>query len=323
MLASPRPAFDLTETLDVGMGAGMIIGIDVGGTKMLGGLASEDGRLLARVRHQTDRSGGAGAGRRLICAIITELQERAAREGLKVERIGIGFGGPVDFVRGRVLRSHHVAGWEGVPLRDELAGRFQMPVVLDNDANAGTLGEWRFGAGRGIDDLVYVNIGTGIGGGVVAEGRLVRGKGNLAGEIGHTLVRRSGPPCTCGRRGCLEACASGDAIARRGSEALGRPVGGEEVLGLAGTGDATARAVLDDVIDDLAVGIGTAVGLLDPAAVIIGGGLSEAPEALFLEPLRRAVPRYCLAEAAVGLRIEAARLRYDAGIMGAVALALP
>ncbi len=300
----------------------MIIGIDVGGTKTSGGLASEDGRLLARVRHQTDTAGGAEAGLSLICAIVTDLQQRADRHGLQVERIGVGFGGPVDFERGLVLRSHHVAGWEGVPLRDELGGRFQRPVVLDNDANAGTLGEWRFGAGRGFDDLVYVNIGTGIGGGVVAGGRLVRGAGNLAGEIGHTVVRRSGPLCTCGKHGCLEACASGEAIARRGREALGRPVRGEELFVLARDGDATAQAVLDDVIDDLALGIGTAVSLLNPAAVIIGGGLSEAPEALFLEPLRRAVPCYCLAEAAAHLRIDDAQLRYDAGIMGAIALAL-
>ena len=300
----------------------MIIGIDVGGTRMSGGLASGDGRLLARVRHSTDRMGGAGAGLRLICAIVTELLERATSEAQPVGRIGIGFGGPVDFERGVVLKSHHVAGWEGVPLRDELEQRFQKPVIVDNDANAGTLGEWKFGAGRGFEHLIYVNIGTGIGGGVVAGGRLVRGAGNLAGEIGHIVVRRSGPLCTCGKSGCLEACASGDAIARRGSEALGRAVTGVELFGLARDGDAAAQTVLAGVIDDLAVGIGTAVSLLNPEAVIVGGGLSEAPEALFLDPLRRAVPDYCLAEAAAGLLIEAAQLRYDAGIMGAIALAL-
>ncbi len=300
----------------------MIIGIDVGGTKMSGGLACGDGTLRVRARRRTERAEGAGAGLQQICSLIDELEGRALRDGVAVDRIGVGFGGPVDFERGVVLRSHHVAGWEGAPLRDELERRFRRPVVVDNDANAGTLGEWKFGAGRGFSDMLYINIGTGIGGGVVAGGRLVRGARNLAGEIGHTMVRRSGPLCTCGRRGCLEACASGDAIARRGREAIGREIRGEELFALAGEGDAGARAVLDGVIDDLAVGIGTAVGLLDPEAVIIGGGLSEAPEALFLEPLRRAVPAYCLAEAAAHLRIESAQLRYDAGIMGAIALAL-
>jgi glucokinase len=235
---------------------------------------------------------------------------------------GIGFGGPVDFERGVVLRSHHVEGWEGLSLGEDLEREFEVPTVVDNDANAGTLGEWKFGAGRGFSDLLYVNIGTGIGGGVVAGGRLVRGKSNLAGEIGHTTVVRGGPPCTCGRRGCLEACASGDALARRGTEVIGRPVSGKDVFVLAGAGDALAQRVLDEVMEDLAHGIGSAVGLLDPALVIIGGGLSEAPEPLFLEPLRRAIPRYCLEEAARGLRVEAAQLRYDAGVIGAVALAL-
>jgi glucokinase len=221
-----------------------------------------------------------------------------------------------------VLRSHQVEGWEGVPLRDDLQRRFGVPVVLDNDANAGTLGEWRFGAGRGYDDLLYVNIGTGIGGGVICGGRLVRGARNLAGEIGHATVVRNGPLCTCGRRGCLEACASGDALGRRGSEALGRPLGGRELFALAAEGALDARRVLAEVVEDLAHGIGAAVSVLNPAAVIIGGGLSEAPEALFLQPLRGAIARYCLPEAAGSLRVEAAKLRYDAGVMGAVALAL-
>lgn len=300
----------------------MLIGVDVGGTNMSGGLATGDGSPLVKIRRTTDRAGGMKAGVKLIEEIIVELAEQAVRQRARVDRIGIGFGGPVDFERGVVLRSHQVAGWEGVPLRGEMERRFGVPVVVDNDANAGTLGEWRFGAGRGVDDLLYVNVGTGIGGGVIAGGRLVRGARNLAGEIGHAVVLRGGPACTCGRRGCLEACASGDALGRRGSEALGRPVGGREVFALAAEGNPVARGVLHDVIDDLAQGLGAAVSLLNPAAVVIGGGLSEAPPALFLRPLREAMVAYCLAEALQDLRIEAAQLGYDAGIMGAVALAL-
>ncbi len=301
----------------------MLIGVDVGGTNTTGGLASEDGTLVTITRRQTDRAGGAAAGIELIAEIIAELRDRAGRDGSRVSRIGIGFGGPVDHDRGIVLLSHHVAGWEGFPLRWEVERRFETPVVLDNDANAGTLGEWRFGAGGGISDLVYINIGTGIGGGIIAGGRLVRGVDNLAGEIGHTIVRRDGPTCTCGKRGCLESCASGDAIARRASEAFGRTMSGREVFVLAEGGDSLARQILRGVVEDLAHGIGTAVSLLNPAAVIIGGGVSEAPESLFLQPLRLAIPRFCLSEAARNLRVEAARLRYDAGVMGAVALALP
>lgn len=299
-----------------------VIGVDVGGTNMTGGLAAADGTLVAKVRRTTDRSGGMTAGLAAIVEILSELMAHAAREAAPIGRLGIGFGGPVDHDRGVVLRSHHVAGWENAPLRDELQRRFQIPVAVDNDANAGTLGEWRFGAGRDCEDLLYVNVGTGIGGGIVAGGRLVRGAGNLAGEIGHAIVLRDGPLCTCGRRGCLEACASGEALGRRASEALGRPVSGREVISLAGTGNEAARRVLDAVVEDLAYGIGTAVALLNPRLVIVGGGLSEAPEAMFLAPLRHAVSRYCLGDAARNLRVEAAQLRYDAGVVGAVALAL-
>jgi glucokinase len=300
----------------------MVIGVDVGGTNTSGALAAEDGSLAIKVRRATDRAGGARAGLQLIADVVAELTGQARRDGLEVVSIGVGFGGPVDYERGTVLRSHHVEGWEGVALRDDLEGRFRIPVVVDNDANAGTLGEWRFGAGRGFADLLYVNVGTGIGGGIVAGGRLLRGARNLAGEIGHTIVRRGGPLCTCGKRGCLEACASGDALARRATGALGRPIGGKELFALAADRDARAQRVLAEVIEDLAHGIGTAVSLLNPGAVIIGGGLSEAPEPLFLEPLRSAIPRYCLDEAARDLRVHAAALRYDAGVMGAVALAL-
>jgi glucokinase len=300
----------------------MFIGLDVGGTNTTGGLSAADGRLVAKVPRPTDRRGGSAAGLRLIAEIVAELTARATRDGLAVERIGVGFGGPVDHARGVVLLSHHVPGWEGVALRDELQRRFGIPVVVDNDANAGTLGEWTFGAGRGLDDLLYVNIGTGIGAGIVAGGRLVRGTANLAGEIGHIVVARDGPPCTCGKRGCLEACASGDALARRAGEALGRPTDGRRLFALAADGDPVAGRVLTEVIEDLAHGLGTAVSLLNPAVVILGGGLSEAPGALFLEPLRAALPRYCLDAAVRGLRVEAAQLRYDAGVMGAVALAI-
>jgi glucokinase len=300
----------------------MIIGIDVGNTNMTGALATDDGKRIATLRRKSDRRGGAKAGVKLISEIIAALQKRASGKGGSVRRIGIGFGGPVDFERGVALLSHQNPGWENTPLRDLLQKRFDIPVALDNDANAGTLGEWRFGAGRGVSDLLYVNIGTGIGGGVIANDALVRGAQNLAGEIGHIIVRRDGPLCTCGKHGCLEGCASGSAIGRRGSEALGRKVDGKEVFGLAAKGNDTAQGVLDGVIEDLAQGLGVGIGLLNPALIIIGGGLSEAPEKQFLAPLRRAVTRYCLAEAAPRLRIEPAQLRYDAGVMGAVALAM-
>ena len=142
-----------------------VLGVDVGGTKMTAALATMDGQVVRLRRQQTQREAGAQGGFATICAMVGELLKEAAQEGLRVMRIGVGFGGPVDFERGVVYLSHHVPGWENFPLKGELERCFDIPTVVDNDANAGTLGEWRFGAGRGVSDLLYVNIGTGIGGG--------------------------------------------------------------------------------------------------------------------------------------------------------------
>ena len=208
-----------------------VIGVDVGGTKMTAGLYREE--IVKLLRVQVDRGAGAEGGFKVICDMLVDLFNEARLRGFSVERIGVGFGGPVDFESGVVYLSHHVRGWENFPLRDELERRFGVSVVVDNDANAGALGEWVFGAGRGIDDLIYVNIGTGIGSGVISGGRLVRGWRNLAGEIGHMTVKLDGPVCSCGRRGCLESLASGSAIGREGSERFGRAMRSEEIFELA------------------------------------------------------------------------------------------
>jgi len=134
-----------------------VIGLDVGGTKMTAALATMGGQVVRLRRQQTQREEGAQGGFAAICAMVGELLKEAAQEGLRVMRIGVGFGGPVDFERGVVYLSHHVAGWGNFPLRTELERRFGIPTVVDNDANAGTLGEWRFGAGRGVNDLLYVS----------------------------------------------------------------------------------------------------------------------------------------------------------------------
>ncbi len=299
-----------------------VIGVDVGGTKMTTALATAEGRVIRLLRQQTKREEGAEGGFFAIRTMVKSLLDTATQQGLTVARIGVGFGGPVDFARGIVYLSHHVSGWENFPLKAILEEHFAIPTVVDNDANAGTLGEWLFGAGKGVDDLLYVNIGTGIGGGLISGGRLVRGWRNLAGEIGHMTVKPDGPLCTCGRKGCLEAFASGSAIGRQGTERLGQTVSSEEVFALAAQGNPVARQVLEEVTEALAFAIGAAANLLNPHRVILGGGVAEAPEALLLQPLREKLPRYLLPQTAEGLEIVRAQLGYDAGIMGAIALAL-
>ena len=151
----------------------VVIGIDVGGTKMTAALSTQRGEIVKLLRVQTKREEGAEGGFKAICDMTQKLLDEAKQQGLTVVRIGIGFGGPVDFERGVVYLSHHVHGWENFSLKDEIEKRFGVATSLDNDANAGTLGEWIFGAGKGIDDLLYVNIGTGIGGGCIIKGEII------------------------------------------------------------------------------------------------------------------------------------------------------
>ncbi len=299
-----------------------LLGIDVGGTKMTAALATQSGQIVKLLRVQTKRQEGAEGGFRAICEMVQDLLGEAKRKDLTVVRIGVGFGGPVDFEKGVVYLSHHVQGWENFPLRDELENRFGIPTSVDNDANAGTLGEWIFGAGRSVEDLLYVNIGTGIGGGIISGGNLVRGWKNLAGEIGHMTVKPDGPICTCGRKGCLEALASGSAIGREGTERFGRPMKSEEVFQLAEQGNEIAKQILVEAIEALAFAIGAAANLFNPRRVILGGGVGEAPEHLLVEPLKERLPRYTLPQVAEGLEVVRAQLGYDAGIMGAIALAI-
>lgn len=224
-------------------------------------------------------------------------------------RIGIGFGGPVDYARGVILTSHHVSQWDGYPLRQKLAAQFGAAVRLDNDANVGALGEAMYGAGRGHANLVYVNVGTGIGAGLVLDGRIYRGANGLAGELGHVTVD-DGPaarPCACGKRGCLEVYASG------------RAIGGPEVARRAQAGDEGAQSRLRDAALALARALGASTNLLNPSAIVVGGGVAEAGE-LLLGPLRAALARE-LMPGMPAPAVSPAALEYDAGVIGALALA--
>jgi glucokinase len=244
----------------------------------------------------------------------------------------------VDVKDGVVLTSHHVPGWDAYPLRDTLGDRLDAPVVLDNDANAAAFGEARFGAGRGHRHILYVNVGTGIGAGVILGGRLYHGQQGMAGEIGHvTVVLEGGPLCPCGKHGCLEAVASGRAIGRRAREAVaGDPAGGARLRALAGgaaegigapqvfaaaaQGDPLAGRLVEETAGYLGLALGNAANLLDPSIIIVGGGVGEAGDHLF-DPLRAAVRRHLLPSIPAPQVVPAA-LGYDAGIAGALALAL-
>ena len=264
-----------------------------------------------------------------IAADAAALLEEAGVAWSEVEAVGVSVPGPLDRERGAVLAPPNLPGWHDVALRDRLAAAFGRPVHLENDANAAALAEWRFGAGRGFDDLIYLTMSTGIGGGLVLGGRPYRGAGGNAGEIGHVCVEPGGEPCACGQRGCLEAYAGGAAWTRRLRESApeaSRAValaGGraqltpEHVVAAAREGDAYALAELDRFNHYLARAIAMLVFVLAPQVVILGTIAAAAGEALCLAPLRQRVADQVWPILARSVRIEAAALGMEqAGLAG-------
>lgn len=313
-----------------GGAGGLAVGVDVGGTKLAAGLVGADGSLVARTRRDTPPEGG-GAAAAAIAAAAEELITAHAAAGIPV---GVGAAGLVDGA-GTVRYAPNIPGWAGFPLAAALRERLDTPVRVDNDVNVAAWAEHRIGAGADLDDLVLLAVGTGIGGGLVLGGRLQRGATGLAGEYGHIVVAEGGPRCSCGNHGCLEAMASGTAIARLAVQARheGRipgdsPLAGEEALtGKAVTvaahrGDAAAREVLAEAGRWLGVGIAGLVNALDPSLVVLGGGAMEAGELLLAPAREHAEARVVGAAHRTLPPIVRAQLVDEAGVVGAGLLAL-
>ena len=309
----------------------LTVGIDIGGTKVLAGVVDSRGRVLARERRDTQ-----GRSVKAVEDTIVELVG-ALTDAHPVAAVGIGAAGFVDFSRSTVMFSPHLA-WRNEPLRDAIAGRIGLPVVVDNDANTAALAETKFGAAVGERQVLCVTLGTGIGGALVIDGRVFRGAHGMAGEFGHIQVVPDGHRCACGNRGCWEQYASGNALVRDARELVrvGSPmaqglsdlVGGDPaaltgplVSGAARDGDPLARELLAEVGDWLGVGLAGMTAAFDPSCIIVGGGVSEAGD-LLLEPTRRALARTLVGR---GLRPEppvlGALLGPDAGFIGAADMA--
>lgn len=303
------------------------IGIDIGGTKVAGLRVAEDGAVLDR-RERPTPADDVSATLETVSGLSAELA------GAGGEAIGVGAAGMVDFAAG-VLRYAPNLAWREVPLRDLLFERTGLPCVVDNDANAAAWGEYRFGAARGYRHVLAVTVGTGIGGGIVADGELLRGAHGFAAEIGHIIVEPDGPPCGCGNRGCWEQVASGRALDRLArAEVEGDPAGriaalaagaeasGRHVSEAAREGDSAARAIFAAVGRRLGEGIAGLVNVLDPEVVIVGGGVAEEG-AVLMDPARSAFLDAVEApEHRPDVPILAATLGNDAGAIGAAALAL-
>ena len=302
----------------------LILALDFGGTKLAAALAMPGERnFLAKAASPSPPEKSAEVDRK----IILELAARVLA-GRKAAAVGASFGGPVQTEEGRVVLSHHVPGWEGFPLAEWLEERFGAPAVVENDANSGALGEWAFGSGRGTKSFLYVTVSTGIGGGWILNGEIYRGADGLAGEIGHLTVDPEGPVCTCGRRGCLEAIASGPAIARRARELLatgessalrGLPeLTAREVAQAAAAGDPVAEKVLRGAAQALGLALAQAITLMNPERIAVGGGVAKSGERFFTwtrEAARNHVPPQARVD------IVPAQLLDDAPLWGAVALA--
>ncbi len=314
-----------------------IAGVDLGGTNIVVGAMPEDGSRQLAVRSTSTHSElGAEAVVDRIASMVAEViadvseSENARKEDFL--GVGVGAPGPLDRERGMVVVAPNL-GWRDFPLRDSISDRVGLQVALDNDANCATMGEWWQGAAQGARNVVGITIGTGIGGGLILNGALYHGSSDVAGEIGHMTIDSTGRYCRCGNYGCLEAYASGPAIALRAREALERDevsmlhrmVGGHlneltaaTVYEAANAGDALALEVIRDTAKFLGIGIGNLLNILNPDVVVITGGVTQAGEPLF-EPLRAEVKRRAFRPAVDACRIVAGTLRSSAGMVGAVA----
>ena len=307
-----------------------IAGIDIGGTKVAVALADANGELLSKTRIPTRIALGP---HRVLEDAAQEIERMMRETGTRPVAVGVGCGGPLSRERGLILSPTNLPGWDEFPIVELLEKRFGVPVLLDNDANAAALGEHEHGAGRGLRNLVYVTISTGIGGGVIVNGELVHGVGDGTGEVGHITVDPDGVPCNCGARGCLEAICSGTNIARRAKERLSQGAqssmtdmaGGIDnvtaatVAVAAREGDQLACEIWDETIRLLAIGINAIAVTLAPEAIIIGGGVSAAGDGLIV-PLRRQLRERLKIVPAEEIRLLQAALGGDSGIHGALIL---
>lgn len=314
----------------------LFVGVDVGGTKVAAGLVDARGEILASLRKPMVADRDAAAGLDSVTSAIDALfaENAGARESIR--GIGICAPGPLDPHSGVVINPPNLKCWRDFPLAAEISRRYGVAVKVDNDANAAALAEVLWGAGRGYKYVFYATIGTGIGTGIIFDGRIYHGRTGAAGEGGHVSIDYHGPLCGCGKRGCIEVLASGTAIARRAREKLAAEPGrGSSLRGLTGgqiesvsgemigrahaAGDALATEVLLETAELLAVWLGNTVDLLDPDVLILGGGAAALLRPFFGE-IRERMERHCVNSRYKEVPLVPASYGADSGIAGGAAL---
>jgi glucokinase len=308
-----------------------VVAVDIGGTKITSAVITHEGKMLSRVYRLTLAQEGP---QKVINHMVNAVQLSLRKAGLKLSAIsgvGIAAAAIMDIGRGLVSDAPNLPGWHNIALRERLSDLLGKPVFLLNDASAAALGEHRVGAGRGLHNLIYITVSTGIGGGLIINGQLYNGTDGCAAEIGHMIVLIGGPACKCGQCGCFEAMASGTAIARMAMERLAaggksclaelthgkmEDVTAELVAEAARRGDGLALSVINEAARYLGIGMANLVNIINPEMIIIGGGVSKMGSMLF-RPARKSMKEHAFKLPARTVRVVRPRLGMDAGLMGA------
>jgi predicted NBD/HSP70 family sugar kinase len=301
--------------------AGIVVGVDFGHSHLRVAIGNLAHRVLAEESEPLDVDASADQGFGRTEQLVARLLEQTGFPAEKVIGVGLGVPGPIDVETGALGSTAILPGWTGIAPAQELSRRLGMPVRVDNDANLGALGELVWGAGRGLSDLAYIKVSSGVGAGLVIAGQIYRGPGGTAGEIGHITLDEAGPVCRCGNRGCLETFVGARHILGLLQQAHGADLTMPKVVQLAQRGDLGCRRVIADVGRQIGTGVANLCNLLNPRRVILGGDLAEAGD-LVLDPIRESVARYAIPSAARQLSVVPGTLGGRAEVLGALALVM-
>jgi glucokinase-like ROK family protein len=320
--------------LDINPDRGFVVGIDMGFTYLGLLLADLSAQVLLEKEYPFDVTQSPTTCLDRVDQCLGELLAEANLNLEEVMSIGLGVPGPVIMDAGKVISPPIMPGWDDYPIQAQLKSRWRCPVSVNNDAELGALGEWAHGAGRGEDNLVYIKVGSGVGAGLLLNGKIFHGASGSAGEIGHITIRDDGPLCTCGNHGCLEAMAGGLAIAKEGREAVltGRrtqlaniqpteTITAHDVSKAARMGDLVAQQIMTEAGNYLGIAIASLVNLINPGMVVVGGGVAQMGD-LLLQPIRQVVRERSLRSSALAVQINSAVLGRRSSSMGAVVQAV-
>ncbi|MDI3389459.1 ROK family transcriptional regulator [Streptomyces sp. B-S-A8] len=301
--------------------AGLVGGVDFGHAHLRVAIGNLAHQVLAEEAEPLDVDASAAQGFDRAEQLVNRLIDASGVDRSKVAGIGLGVPGPIDVETGTLGSTAILPGWQGTNPGQELSGRLGVPVYVDNDANLGALGELVWGSGRGVKDLAYIKVASGVGAGLVINGQIYRGPGGTAGEIGHITLDESGPVCRCGNRGCLETFTAARYVLPLLESSHGSGLTMEKVVALARDGDPGCRRVIADVGRHIGSGVANLCNLLNPSRVVLGGDLADSGE-LVLGPIRESVGRYAIPSAARKLSVLPGALGGRAEVLGALALAL-